>query len=107
MKTMTTGLCALWLSLSLVGPLQGQARPPRDLVLGKDVRFELAPPALSGSSTRISGELLSVTDDSLTVLVDSGLRTVPLAQIRSLELARHRFGWRKVLTWTAIGAGVT
>ena len=83
-------------------PAQAQARPPRDLLMGRDVRFVLT----GGASP--SGELLGVTADSLSVLVRTqGIQTLGFDQIVAMDVARHSFGWKKVWTWTAVGALVS
>ena len=95
-------LSLLVLCASDVLPAQAQARPPRDLLMGRDVRFELT----GGSSP--SGELLGVTADSLSVLVRTqGIQTLGFDQIVAMDVARHSFGWEKVWTWTAVGALVS
>ena len=83
-------------------PAQAQAKPPRDLLMGHDVRLELK----GGASA--AGELLGVTSDSLSILGPTGaLRTMGFDQIVEMDVARHSFGWRKVWTWTALGAAVS
>ncbi|MBI1966673.1 MAG: hypothetical protein HYS40_01670 [Gemmatimonadetes bacterium] len=63
----------------------------------------------SGESRRpaMTGELIAASSDSLWVLADSGLASLPLAAADHVRVQRHNFGGGKGLVWTLIGGVVT
>lgn len=60
-------------------------------------------PAPRAADHRVSGELIAVSVDSLWVLAERTLVTVPLAQVDAVHVARHRFTPKTALVWTAVG----
>lgn len=67
---------------------------------------EVVPVSGSGHS-RVSGELIAVSADSVWVLADHGLVTVPLAQVAAVRVVRHRFTTGRVLTWSVVGGTIS
>lgn len=63
----------------------------------------------SGENPRpvMKGELIAVSPDSLWILADSGLASLPLAAADHVQIQRHNFGVGKGLVWTLIGGVAT
>lgn len=79
-----------------------RAQPPVSQVHGAEIRV------LQQSGDRLRGELLAVEDDRLWLLgADQIVRTPLLPDIRRVEMDRHGFGSRRIITWTAVAGGVT
>jgi hypothetical protein len=52
------------------------------------------------------GELIAVGPERIVVL-DEGVREVPLAAVEKVEVKRHGFGFKQGMIWTVVGAAVT
>lgn len=56
---------------------------------------------------RFSGELIAVTGDSLWLMADSVLVGFSGANVRKIDVRRHRMGGGRTLTWMALAGGGT
>ena len=87
-------------SLAPAAAQERQARVPVP-VLGRTLDLRM------GDEDRRLGELIEVDDDTLLLLDEGGLVTVPLSDITSVRYHRHGFGSSDALLWVGLGALVT
>lgn len=91
---------ALPLAPALGGELVAQPRVSE--VHGAEIRV------LQQSGGQLRGELLAVEGDRLWLLgTDQQIQVRILPEIRRVEMDRHGFGSRRIITWTAVAGGVT
>ena len=78
------------------------AQPRVSEVHGAEIRV------LQQSGGQLRGELLAVEGDRLWLLgADQQIQLRILPEIRRVEMDRHGFGSRRIITWTAVAGGVT
>ena len=102
MKPMSLYLAGTFLIL-LAGPVFGQQHtqsrtspfPPLELVMGRTAKLGIA-------QGGISGELLSVSMDSLWVLSEERVQGLALTDLRKVDVQMHRFGAGRVLAWNLV-----
>lgn len=70
----------------------------RSSVLGRPV--SVIP---SGGGDEVKGELIAVTDETLWIRDESGVREMPTAMVGRVRVQRHSFSGRKAFRWALIG----
>ena len=83
------------LSLAPAGPAFAQRAPVPVTGRRVDVRLQ--------SGDRVQGELIEASDRMLTILEDTALHPVPLAQVTRIRAQRHGRDGGAILAWLGIG----
>jgi hypothetical protein len=69
--------------------------PPADVVMGRNARLELG-------SSKLQGELLSVTGDSLWVLSNGAVLGFPLQELGTIDVQMHKWGSSRLWKWNLV-----
>ena len=57
--------------------------------------------------SRVRGELIAATRDTVWLLADSALMPFRMASLRGVNVDRHRMGFGRTLTWASIAGAAT